>query len=169
MKKRIIPITGKRLRNGSFDLLVSVALNGVIASALITTLGCTHFAKTHAKAKHELEEHSRALTTAVVDTLQLEPAAERNQHTTLALQLAREDQRIEGLPDVPIPVEPLLGIFPSNTPPAVAQSAQEKAGAALENRFARIEKLLTREHAAEERLQDFGATYEAERDERRLR
>ncbi|HEV8544315.1 MAG TPA: hypothetical protein VGR78_18150, partial [Verrucomicrobiae bacterium] len=125
--------------------------------------------KSRAKAKNQLEEQSRALTTAVVDTLQLEPPEERNEESALALRLAREDQRIEGLPDVPIPVEPLLGIFPSNMPPTEAERAKQKANTALDARFAGVEKLLRREHATEERLEQFGEVYEAEKNERRLR
>jgi hypothetical protein len=169
MKRTIICITGQRLRRSPFNSIILIGLNAVLAAGLLAGLGCTHLAKSRSKAKHQLEEQSRALTTAVVDTLQLEPPQERNSHGALALQLAREDQRIQGLPELPIQVEPLLGIFPSNTPPVVAERTQKKASAGLEKRFGEIEKVLRREHASEERLEEFGKAYEAEKNNQRLR
>ncbi len=97
----------------------------------------------------------------MVDTLGLQPADHRDGHTTLALQLAREDQRIEGLPLDPIAVAPLLN--PTNAV-ARARAAQD-----LRDRLASIEPLLRKERRAAERLQELGERHEAEQNAARWR
>jgi hypothetical protein len=130
--------------------------------------GCTRFGAHRAKARSELDEHSRALTTAVVETLDLQPAARRDEFTGLALKLAKEDQRVEGLPLALAPVQEILGVEP-NVPEEVAVAKKVKATADLDRRFARIETLLAKERRAEERLVSLGAEVEAERNAERAR
>jgi hypothetical protein len=112
------------------------------------TSGCTHFASKRSKARSELEEHSRALTTAVVDSLQAH--TNRDPNTEFALRLAREDQRIEGLPLEPIQVTEL------DEPE-------------LRERFARIERLISQARRSEERLLQMGAIQEQEKNRLRAR
>src|SRR5947209_6162439 len=111
------------------------SFRGTLAlTTFVLTTGCTHFAAKRAHARAQLEEHSRALTTAVVDTLQLQPPENRDPYTDFALRVAREDQRIEGLPLDPIPVEPFLQTNPTNALPKL------RAERALTKRFTEIEK-----------------------------
>lgn len=141
---------------------------GVIGLALLAIVsGCTHTTQNRVKARGELEEHSRALTTAVVETLHLQPAERRDEFTGLALTLAKEDQRVEGLPLELVPVQEIVGLGSTNA--EVAAVAKERAEAGLERRFARIEMLLGKERRAEERLIAWGAEAEVERNERRAR
>jgi len=112
-----------------------------ISSRLALTLtflatGCTHVASKRAKTHSQLDEHSRALTTAVVDSLQLQPREQRDNYTEFALRVAREDQRIEGLPLNPIAVEPFVQANATNS------LATLQAERALSVRFAEIEKLI---------------------------
>ena len=132
-------------------------------AALLLGTGCTHFAAKRARAHAELEEQSRALTTAVVDALQLQPPEQRDSYTEFALKAAREDQRVEGLPLEPIVVEPFVETNATNLLPRI------KAERALEARFAEIEKLLAAEKRATDRLIDFGATHEQLQNASRVR
>jgi hypothetical protein len=130
-----------------------------ISSRLALTLtlaatGCTHVASKRAKVHSQLEEHSRALTTAVVDSLQMQPPEQRDSYTEFALHVAREDQRVEGLPLEPIPVEPFLRTNETN--PLIP----DKAERALSARFAEIEKLIAAEKRQTDRLVAFGQTHE---------
>jgi hypothetical protein len=81
--------------------------------------GCTglrkkmsHLVRHQSKTETALGEESRALTTAVVDSLQFAPT---NQATSLALDLARHDQQIEGLPLQRIDVAGVLAGEPGAT------------------------------------------------------
>src|SRR5688572_23613696 len=114
--------------------IIVFALTGLLC-------GCTHLARSRRTIRHELDGHSQALTTAVVDALQMQPAETRDSYAALALELAHEDQRVEGLPVNPIPVGGLLGLAPTNTPPAETEEKQIAAREELERRFGRIEKL----------------------------
>lgn len=137
------------------------------ASALLLLGGgCTHATKAHFKARTELDEHSRALTTAVVDALQLQPESSRDPFTGLALRLAAQDQRVEGLPLEPVPVGPLLGMAAGNTSSNLIATRRAVATAEVEKRFSRIETLIARERDAGEQLAALGAHAEAERNER---
>ena len=125
--------------------------------ALTLTLfatGCTHVASKRAKISSKLEEHSRALTTAVVDSLQLQPPEQGDNYTEFALRVAREDQRIEGLPHQPIPAEVLLRANETNS------LASLKTERVLSGRFAEIEKLIAAEKRQTDRLIAFGETHE---------
>jgi hypothetical protein len=135
----------------------------LILALTILFCGCTHLASKRAKAHGELEEHSRALTTAVVDALQLQPPDLRDSYTEFALRVAREDQRVEGLPLDPIAVEPFVQPDRTNALPKI------KAERALQARFTEIEKLLAVEKRATDRLLDFGATQEEHQNASRLR
>ena len=132
-------------------------------AVVLCASGCTHFAAARVKSHAALEEHSRALTTAVVDALQLQPPEQRDSYTGFALRVAREDQRVEGLPLAPIGVEPFVEVNPTNLLPKI------KAERALTVRFAEIEKLLAAEKRATDRLLDFGATHEQLQNASRLR
>jgi hypothetical protein len=127
----------------------------VLLAAALFGQGCTQFARRHERMRAHLDEQSRALTTAIVDSLQ--STREREPASDLALRLARQDQRIEGLPLEPIAVAPLL------------EPGNESAQRALEKRESEIEQLLRQERHSAERLQRFGATFEAERNATRWR
>src|SRR5687768_9307437 len=93
---------------GSISLLPMLAQTAFLG-ALFLASGCTHVAKNHQRQNARLAEHSRALTTAVVETLHLQPHERRDEFTSTALELAQHDQRIEGIPLERISVEHLLG------------------------------------------------------------
>jgi outer membrane murein-binding lipoprotein Lpp len=84
----------------------------IIAAASAVTLlaGCTHTARHMEKVSAELREESKALTTAVVDTLEQQPTERRDVYSATALEFAKQDQRIEGLPVKPFDVRALLPI-----------------------------------------------------------
>src|SRR4051812_27210787 len=90
----------------------------VAAGGLIT--GCTHQAARRGKVSLKLAEESKALTTAVVDALQNQPAPQRDVYTETALTFARQDQRVEGLPLEPFDVVALL----TNSPAAREEEKQ---------------------------------------------
>lgn len=127
-----------------------------IAAALLAATGCHHAAARRDRVQRELTHHSQALTAAVVDTLELQPEPQRDPHSSLALELAREDQRIEGLPAEPIAVPLLL-------------ATNMDARAELDARFGRIRQQLDRQRHFDQRLIDRGATWENEQRARQLR
>jgi hypothetical protein len=114
-----------------------------------------------------LEEQSRALTTAVVDALERESPADRSAPAELALRLAREDQRIEGLPAKPIAVDDLL--VPSDFTEPRAASRKRAAERDLARRFASIESDVAKERKLAQRLSEFGQRFEEERNASRWR
>jgi hypothetical protein len=133
----------------------------VIGLILFGLTGCTRFnavvnALTKAQTKNatEMTEQSRALTTAGVDTLSLAPS---NQFTSLALEFARKDQQLEGLPQTRIDVDGLL-------------AGDKTAARDLEQRY-QLQRSLIAEKArlSEEldqtrsKLVEMGKLYEAER------
>lgn len=101
-----------------------------------------------------IAEESRALTTAVVDSLQIAPT---NKPTDLALKLAKKDQQIEGMPQKRIDVPAIL----ADDKWAIAGlTARLKAQDALIVEKAALESKL---RETESRLIEMGKLYEAER------
>lgn len=135
-------------------------LSLILCLALLV-IGCTRFAKrtdrTAAKASANqiaIAEESKALTTGIVDVLSLAPT---NPPTALALDLARHDQQLEGLPVTRIPIEALL-------------ARQEREWKALRERYdlqasllAERQEIATRLAETEAALIEMGRKYEAER------
>ena len=142
---------------------VSILSAGTAAVIIALGSGCTHVASSRHRVTNQLTEHSRAFTTAVVDALQLQPTDQRDQFTSTALQLAQLDQRVEGFPLKPIPVEELID--PTGSQP----QAQATARADLASRELTVQKLLSKQHQNEERLLAFGERFEVERNQQRLR
>lgn len=147
----------------------TVALNiTIIALLALFCAGCTHVSQTRSKTSAQLDEHSRSLTTAVVDTLHLQPTERRDEFTDTALRLAREDQRIEGLPLASVPIADLIGFADTNLSPAEIAAQQTRAKENLAKQFAEIRELLGTERRAQDRLVAFGQRFEQERNERRV-
>src|SRR5688572_14109407 len=76
----------------------------------ILCTGCTYFQKKETRLTGILAEESKALTTAVVDVLHLQPPEERDRFTATALEFATQDQRLEGLPLKPFDARGLVGV-----------------------------------------------------------
>lgn len=137
-------------------LIVSIGLLGS---------GCTHHAARRQAANLRLVEEKRALTTAVVDALQSQPAPNRDIHTATALTFARQSQRVEGLPLQPFDVPALLaGAVLTNgapVPPNVAAAREE-----VHERFAKENSLLAAQAREEAKLLDLGVQAESARNER---
>jgi hypothetical protein len=165
------------MKTGTFGLTAAGTRTRIGHAAIITTLavaatlssGCTHATKIRVKTEAKLQEHSRAFTTAVVDTLHAQPTERRDEFTELALQLAQQDQRVEGFPLDPLRVGDLLGIEKTNLPPEAAPAKQKVAQEQLNGRFNDAQRLLTRERQAENRLLAFGERFEEGRNEQRVR
>jgi hypothetical protein len=138
-------------------VLVLVAIGAVTLGS-----GCTHVAQSRLRVATQLDEHSRAFTTGVVDALQLQPMDQRDEFTTVALQLAQQDQRIEGFPLEPIAVADLLAATGTN------EAALTVARADLAERFSESRALLAKQRRNEDRLIRFGEHYEQARNERRV-
>jgi hypothetical protein len=138
-------------------------------AGLLCASGCTHVAQRHDRQNARLAEHSRALTTAVVETLHLQPHERRDAFTVTALELAQHDQRIEGIPLDPIPVTHLLGIGETNLPAAEAITKQNAARNDLARRVADIKALRTQQRASEDQLIAFGERFEQTRNAQRTR
>jgi hypothetical protein len=137
--------------------------------ALVGGSGCSHLARSRAKTIGALEEHSRALTSGVVDALRFQLAEHRDAPAELALELARENERIQGLPAHPIAVKELLGIADSSAP-AEAAEIQKKQKAAREDlggRFEEIEHLVGRERDLSEHLVQLGSAFEQQQNHSR--
>ena len=159
--------TGKIPHGGSLSLLPALGKTAAFATLLFAS-GCTHVAKHHQRQHVRLAEHSRALTTAVVDTLQSQPHEHRDEFTSIALELAQHDQRIEGIPLDPISVAHLLGTE-TNLSSAEATSKQNAARNDLDRRLADIQQLRTQQRASEEQLIAFGERFEQARNQQRTR
>jgi hypothetical protein len=131
--------------------------------------GCSHLARSRAKTASALEEHSRALTSGVVDALRFQPAEHRDAPAALALELARENERIQGLPAHPIAVKEMLGIADSGAPtePSEMQKKQRAAREDLQDRFSSIEHLVNRERDLSEHLVQLGSTFEQQQNHSR--
>jgi hypothetical protein len=129
--------------------------------------GCTHLGHraenlfgARDKSEAKIAEESRALTTGIVDTLSVAPT---NAPVILALDLARADQQLEGLPEKRIDVAAIL-----------AGDAQEIT--ALRNRIAGQENLLKQKALLENKLRETeaalvekGKLYEAEKNKHIVR
>lgn len=153
----------------AYSRLSHGAIMITLATAALWSSGCTHVAKTRAKTNAELREHSRAFTTAVVDTLHAQPADRRDAFTELALQIAQHDQRVEGFPLDPLRVDDLLALESGTLPPAEAEARQKLARKQLDHRLKTIQQLQVTERRAEERLLAFGAQFEEARNDQRVR
>ncbi len=136
----------KTMNEKAMKLTVCIAASGLIT-------GCTHHAARREKISLKLAEESKALTTAVVDALQNQPAPQRDVYTETALTFAKQDQRVEGLPLAPFDV---LGLLTNS--PAAREEVQE--------RFASEQKLIAQRAKVEEKLIHFGEKAEAERNRR---
>jgi len=133
------------------------------------TNGCTHHASRIQHNGERLREESRALTTAVVEALQSQPAPERDAYTLTALEFAKQDQRVEGLPLQPFDVPALLGGMGITNCPATALIAPAQFDEAREEVAERFEiqnKLLAALAKEESALVQMGAQAEASRNQR---
>src|SRR4051812_1702055 len=131
--------------------------------SVLALTGCTHLHKSQTKLGRQLAEESRALTTGVVDALQLQPPDHRDLFTATALEFARQDQRLEGLPVKPFNAPALVE---TNLAPAEVETHRTEARADLQRRFALENKLLARQFAVTEKLLDFGIEHETARNAR---
>jgi hypothetical protein len=138
----------------------------ILLAALAATIlsGCTMFGRKEQRRSaavndnaDQLAEHSRALTTGVVDTLGLAPT---NRFVDLAIDLAKHDQQIEGLPITRIPVADLL-------------AGSKAAFQDLQKRYGEQNKLLQQNAELQSKLRDteekliaMGKLYEAERNKK---
>src|SRR5688572_17589650 len=127
----------------------------ILAITASLASGCTHAAKTRSKTSTQLEEYSRAFTSGIVDVLHLQPTEQRDAFTDVALQLAQEDQRIEGLPLESIAVGALAGVVDTNFSPAEATEQQFEACDDIAQRIAETRALLAKNRRAEDRLLAF--------------
>jgi hypothetical protein len=153
---------------GSTSLLPALG-QAALLTALLLSSGCTHVARKHHRQDARLSEHSRALTTAVVEALHLQPHEQRDAFTSTALELAQHDQRIEGIPLDPISVDHLLGVGATNQSRAEVLSQQNAARHDLDQRLADIQQLRTQQRASEEQLIAFGERFEHDRNAQRTR
>jgi hypothetical protein len=94
------------------------ALVSLAAAYVFMAAGCAHLnaQRLGESFTDHSAEQSRVLTTALVDVLQHQPKAERDEFTALALTFAKEEQRLEGLPVIPLPVEQFLAIEKQSGP-----------------------------------------------------
>lgn len=118
--------------------------------------GCTFQGRSLSKADDKLREESRVLTTAVVDTLVAQPTERRDAYTSTALVLAKQDQKIEGIPAHPLDIAPL-----------VASNATAIAG--LQARFDRQNAVIQKQNNAIDRLVAYGEQFEKEKNKSLLR
>ena len=136
--------------------------------------GCTHFTAKRDRINARLVEESRVLTTAVVDTLNAQPETNRDACSEVALRFARQDQRIEGLPDHPLEVAPLIQEARSrkdatqtgDEPRPREMAHTSPATRELERRFAQEDELLQKRRVVTERLEEAGVAAEAQRNAR---
>lgn len=139
----------------------------IVAAACIAISGCT-FARQKADRRQRafdangaiLSEESRALTTGALDSLGYAPS---NAPVAIAKRMLERDQQIEGTPNTRIDVAPLV-------------AGERAALAALDRRLLGIDSLLVERarlqselDAANERLQEMGRLYEAEKNRSVLR
>jgi hypothetical protein len=130
--------------------------------------GCTHIAKNRSKTIDRLTEESKALTTAVVESLESQPFEKRDVFTETALGFAKQDQRVEGLPLKPFDVPALFaGLGVNNTAfPLVPKTTPQAAREEVAERFATEDKLIAHRAKLESRLIDMGAQAEEARNKR---
>jgi hypothetical protein len=145
-------------------------MNWMMMAAVVVGVatGCSYTGAKRTKVSSALEEESKALTTAVVESLQSQPATNRDAYTITALAFAKQDQRVEGLPEKPFDVPALLagaGVtneFPPFAGPPAIEAAREEVAA----RFEKQEELISKRAAADAKLIERGIVAEAERNKR---
>lgn len=152
-------------RNPKLNISQRAALALTLTAAFT---GCTHVAAQRSRMMSTLNEESKALTTAVVETLQAQPETNRDVYTSTALEFAKQDQRVEGLPLQPFDVPALLSVAggATNTLVRVSKEQVEEAREAVVERFQKQNDLLARRAKAEAALIDLGVQAEAARNER---
>lgn len=123
----------------------------MVTAGLAMQLGCAPLARKQEIVSLKLAEESKALTTGVVELLQATPAEGRGWHEELALELAKQDQRIEGLP-----VNPIDALALGSTNEIVRSRAREE----FEKRVERQEGLIGKRARAELGLQKLGVEAE---------
>ena len=138
-----------------------------LAVVVLVAVGCTHLASQRSARKQVLDEESRALTTAVVDTLQAQPFPVRDGYTATALRFARQDQHIVGLPLQPFDVPALLAAVTNASPSNSASRATLAAEASVTTRFAKQDAMLGEVARIDGRLMAQGALREEEQNARR--
>lgn len=144
-----------------------VALTGFALALAGLASGCSGVGARHTAATEFLTEESRALTTAVVDSLQNEPASARTVESATALHLARQDQRLEGLPKRPIETPALLGASALGTNGVLGPKPEGRGiWRGLRERFDRQDAALARQREAAGELQELGARTEEARNRR---
>jgi hypothetical protein len=154
-------VNGASKKNEAGKLVAAILAAGLAS-------GCTYTAAKRATVSEALADESRALTTAVVESLQSQPETNRDPYTVVALAFAKQDQRVEGLPEKPFDVPALLagmGVT-SNIPPLAGPPGVEAAHEEVAARFEKQEALLSKRAAAEARLIERGVVAEAERNKR---
>lgn len=153
----------KSSRNGG-----AVKVVAMLVGVSVAATGCTHFAAKRNNVNEALAEESRALTTAVVDSLQSQPASERDAYAVTALAFAKQDQRVEGLPLKPFDVPALLAGMglTNNLPPLSGPPAVEVAREEVAKRFEKQDELLAKRAVVDSRLIERGEQFEEERNER---
>lgn len=141
-------------------------------AGLMACTGCTHLAKRRTNAQNHLTEESRALSSAVVDALQMQPAAQRDPYTATALLFAKQDQHIEGLPlesfDVPALIAATNAVSFAASPLGTTV-AVNPAQAAVQERFVKENKFIERERTATEQLVRLGIESEEVSNRRKTR
>ncbi len=119
------------------------------------------------KVHKELQEESKALTTAVVDSLQQQPSTQADVYTATALRFAKQDQHVEGLPLQPFDVPALLfTLTNTNTASIVAGSVPEAEKQVLA-RFEKENNLLKAARSLQDRLLELGILEETRQQEKR--
>lgn len=134
-------------------------MSAMAACCVIAGLGCAGTARSNARIEQKLAEESRALTTAVVEGLQMQPAEQNDQYTATALEFARQDQRVEGLPVRPFDVGVLLG---------TNLVSQEIVREEIRERVQEQNELLGRQRELQGKLMSLGAVAD-EKEARRTR
>ena len=138
-----------------------------LAAVVLIAVGCSHLASRQSARKQVLEEESRALTTAVVDTLQAQPFPARDGYTTTALRFARQDQHIEGLPLQPFDVPALMAAVTNAGSSNEVSSTGLAAEASVAARFAKENALLGEVARIDRQLIAQGIQREQEQNARR--
>lgn len=141
-------------------------------AGLVACSGCTHLARHRVAARNHLTEESRALTSAVVDALQMQPAEQRDPYTATALLFAKQDQHIAGLPLTPFDVPALVSATNALTfaaDPSATAAPIIPAQAEVQRRFLSQNKSATRERNATEQLVQLGIEAEEVSNRRKLR
>ena len=124
----------------------------------LLTVGCTSLAPSQQRLQSRIDAHSQRLTTGIVDVLQLQSTEQRDVYSATALELARQDQRLEGLPIKPFDAWVLTQ--------SIETPASREAWADLRAEFKQQDKLLAAQRRKAAKLETMGAAYERERNER---